>query len=69
MAWDKSGNERIQFVATFIRETGKAMLVTDTGDESDSVWLAKSQIEWEILTDGEVDITAPLWLLREKGLR
>ena len=69
MVWDKAGYERIQFVATYIRETAKALFITDTGDEADGVWIAKSQILWTLLEDREVEINAPLWLLKEKGLR
>lgn len=31
-------------------------------------WLPKSQIEYENLGDGTVDVTMPEWLAKEKGI-
>lgn len=48
-------------------ETGKAILVSDTGDKKDAVWLPKSQVEIE--DDGKtVTVTLPEWLAQDKGL-
>lgn len=63
-------------------DTGKAILVSDTGDEKSAVFLPKSQIQ--INRDGKqvsatkkdgdrvvlpiVTVTAPEWLAKEKGL-
>jgi hypothetical protein len=55
----------------FLRETDKAILVTDTGDPSDAVWLPKSQIEVQE-EDPErgdtITVTLPEWLAEDKGL-
>lgn len=66
----------------FHYDTGKAVLVSDTGDESRAVWLPKSHIEIvktdKTVTgtrkDGQsmnwplVTVTVPEWLAIEKGL-
>ncbi len=63
-------------------DTGKAVLVSDTGEEKRAVWLPKSQIELTrkdkqsnaIKSDGQrvvlpvVTVTVPLWLAKDKGL-
>ena len=48
------------------RETEKAILVDDGGGKE--VWLPKGQIEIEFNRNGTVTISAPTWLLEEKGL-
>lgn len=48
-------------------ETGAAVLVSDTADPKDAVWLPKSQIEIEA-DGGEHVVTLPEWLAQEKGL-
>lgn len=48
-------------------ETEKAVLVSDTADPKDAVWIARSLIEIE--PDGATHtITLPEWLAKEKGL-
>lgn len=63
-------------------DTGKAIQVSDTGEEARSVWLPKSQIEIDstgkkvpsIKKDGQhvilpvVSIRLPEWLAKNKGL-
>lgn len=49
-------------------ETERAILVSDTGDRDDAVWLAKSQIEYAEIKPGFVDVTCPEWLATERGL-
>lgn len=63
-------------------DTGKAVQVSDTGEESRAVWLPKSQIEIDstgknipaIKKDGQhsvlpiVSIRLPEWLAKDKGL-
>lgn len=49
-------------------ETDRAILVSDTEDKDDAVWLPKSQIEIERKAKGVVEVTAPEWLLLDKGL-
>lgn len=49
-------------------ETDKAILVSETGEKKDAVWLAKSQVEIE--NDGHanfITVAMPQWLAREKG--
>lgn len=62
--------------------TGRAVLVSETGDEAKAVWIPKSQVEVldtgmttdVIKTSGEVVavplvvLTLPEWLAKEKGL-
>lgn len=48
-------------------ETAKAILVSDTGDKDDAVWLPLSQIEIES-ESGFISVSLPEWLAREKGL-
>jgi hypothetical protein len=54
------------FSFEFCRETDKAICVTEDGKEE--FWLPKSQIEYEILEGGGVNVTMPIWLAREKKL-
>jgi hypothetical protein len=63
-------------------DTGKAVLVSDTGEESRAVWLPKSKIEMlagskqcsAIKKDGQrtvlpvITVTLPEWLAKQKGL-
>lgn len=63
-------------------DTGKAVQVSDTGEESHAVWLPKSQIEIDstgksipsVKRDGQhsvlpvVSIRLPEWLAKDKGL-
>ena len=63
-------------------DTGKAVLVSETGEEARAVWLARSQVEITPTNrntdttkrNGQheakplIDITLPEWLAREKGL-
>ena len=50
--------------------TDKAILVSDTGDKEDAVWLPFSQIEMEPVPgkSGFLEITLPVWLAQDKGL-
>lgn len=54
------GTEIVDFKALLLHETEKAYLFRIEGQ---SVWLAKSQVEW----DGE-EVTMPRWLADEKEL-
>jgi hypothetical protein len=48
-------------------ETEKAILISDTGDKKDAVWVPKSQVEIE--DDGQtITVTMPEWLAKDKGL-
>lgn len=63
-------------------DTGKAVLVSETGEEAKAVWLARSQIEIAptaqqtdaVKKDGEiikvplVTVTLPEWMAKQKGL-
>lgn len=51
----------------FLHETDSAILVTDDGGKTKH-WLPKSQIEFERLDNGLVEVTMPTWLAREKGI-
>jgi len=48
-------------------ETDRAILVSESGDKEDAVWLPKSQIEI-VSESGYLSITLPEWLALEKGL-
>ena len=48
--------------------TNKAYRVSLNGDTGKSVWVPKSQCELEQLTATSFRLTAPQWLLEEKGL-
>jgi hypothetical protein len=50
-------------------ETEKAYLVSDTGDNDDTVWVPKSQCELNERKGGGVcEFTLPAWLAHGKGL-
>lgn len=48
-------------------ETDRAVLVSDTGDKADAVWLPKSQVEIEEYGTCHM-VTLPEWLAEERGL-
>ena len=48
--------------------TDGSILVSDDGDERKAVWLPLSQIEINSEKNGVLEITAPTWLLKDKGL-
>jgi hypothetical protein len=52
--------------------TAAAILVSDTGEAKDAVWLPLSQIEITPTPSrsggSEVTVTGPEWLLHDKGL-
>jgi hypothetical protein len=53
----------------FHARTAKAFLVSENGDRDKAVWLPVSQIkisDWK--ASGSITVTAPTWLLIEKGL-
>lgn len=54
-----------EITGELVAETPMAILVND-GDVE--VWLPKSQIEYAILHGKTVEVTAPQWLLEDKGL-
>jgi hypothetical protein len=49
-------------------KTDKAILVSDDGNEDRAKWLPLSQIEINSERGGTAEITAPTWLLKDKGL-
>lgn len=51
----------------FLRETELAICVTDDGSKT-THWLPKSQIEYEMRSNGVVEVTMPTWLAKEKGI-
>ena len=58
---------RLFFHAETYKENG-AIKVSRDGDEEKAVWLPKSQIEWQMRTPSTVLVTAPEWLVINKGL-
>jgi hypothetical protein len=52
----------------FHTETGDAIKVSHDGDANIGVWLPKSQIEYQFKSPSTVVVTAPEWLIIEKGL-
>jgi hypothetical protein len=71
------GNDLHDFELYLHWESDLALLVSDTGIREQAVWLPKSKIEFEKIgaTGGGADrrlasvkVTAPEWLLLEKGL-
>ena len=52
----------------FHAETDDAIKVSHDGDASISVWLPKSQIEYQMKSPSTVVVTAPERLIIEKGL-
>jgi hypothetical protein len=64
----KSHHSLFDITVEKLAETDAAVLVHD-GDKSKAVWLPKSQIEIEPAEVGGLFIvTAPEWLLADKGL-
>lgn len=82
---DHGGHKSVKlhdFAMALHYDTGKAVLVSETGEEAKAVWLPKSKIE--ILDGGKkctgvdkrgreivvphIEVTVPEWLAKEKGL-
>ncbi len=62
-------SDPVDIAAVRHAETDKAILVSETGEKSDAVWLPKSQVEIE--NDGHknfITVTMPEWLAKDKGL-
>ena len=54
---------------TLHHETEKAWFVSDSGERQAAVWVPKSQAELHAEENGKSwTLTAPVWLLAEKGL-
>jgi len=49
-------------------ETERGLLVSVTGKRDDAEWVPKSQVEIERVRHMTWKLTAPEWLLHEKGL-
>jgi hypothetical protein len=45
-----------------------AILVSETGDKENAVWLPRSQIEYVTDRNGHTTVTLPEWLAQDKGL-
>jgi hypothetical protein len=58
----------IEVAVEIHHETERALLVSDTGDREDAVWIPKSQIEAREEVSGVTEISLPEWLALEKGL-
>ncbi len=78
-----SQNDLIDITCTFHAETARAILVSNDGTGNISVWLKKSQVEYESskiirnvpvwpighLEDGdEITVTMPSWLAKREWL-
>lgn len=57
--------EIFEITVTLMAQTDKAIQIDDG---TNTVWLPKSQIEYEKNSDGTYCVTAPEWLLKDKGL-
>ena len=67
MASDKF--EREQYTLVKHHETGKAILVSETGDKDDAFWLPYSQIEIiDDEDDNAVVLNVPKWLADKHNL-
>lgn len=61
-------NYFIEIVVTVHAETDHALLVSDTGQEADGVWLPKTQITAEKHRLGHTTVFLPEWLALDRGL-
>lgn len=61
-------SDLVDVLVTMHAETPKAVLVSDTGENDDAVWLPRSQIEIEPAKKGLFTVTMPEWLAKDKGL-
>lgn len=62
-------SDLVDVSAVRMAETASAILVSETGERENAVWLPKSQVEVE--NDGHanfVTVTMPEWLAKAKGL-
>lgn len=59
----------VDVAAVRMAETDSAILVSETGERENAVWLPKSQIEVENAGHANfVTVTMPDWLAKAKGL-
>jgi hypothetical protein len=65
-----SHNDPVDIEVIIIRDEDSdlAILVSETGDEDDAVWLPRSKIEYTTDRRGRTVVTLPEWLGIEKGL-
>jgi hypothetical protein len=52
----------------FHQDTRRDILVSRTGDQEQAVWLRNSEIDFEPITGGLVDVICPAGLAAERGL-
>jgi hypothetical protein len=62
------GKELVDLTMKLHAETAAAIRVSDDGDDKHAVWLPKSQVEFETVKPGYVEVTLPEWLAIDKGL-
>ena len=61
-------SDLVEVTVLLVTQTEKAVLVSDTGESKDAVWVPKSQIEIEeTARENAYVITLPEWLAIEKG--
>lgn len=61
-------SDLVEVTVLLVTQTEKAVLVSDTGESKNAVWVPKSQIEIEATDrEGAYVITLPEWLAIEKG--
>lgn len=72
MSMHRSQPSDIEVTVTVLRQGSNAVLVSDTGEEDNAVWLPWSQCRDEYIENarrGEnLTLTIPEWLARERGL-
>lgn len=60
--------ELVEIVAVLLRETEGAYLISDTGEEDNTVWLPKSKVTITNLKGNTVTVLLPEWLALKEGL-
>jgi hypothetical protein len=65
-----SRNDPVDIEVIIIRDEDSeaAILVSETDNEDDTVWLPRSQIEYTTDRHGRTTVTLPEWLAEVKGL-
>jgi hypothetical protein len=59
--------ETVELDLHWHQETDKAIMVSENGVDDETLWLPKSQIEYERTRTG-VRATVPVWLAEKEGL-
>lgn len=63
-----SGNDLIDLTVFLHAETELAILVSEDGEDTEEIWVPKSNCEFYVVKGNIIELTLPEWLAIKKGL-